>query len=147
MIVRSAVSCDTCKLIHVVRMGMGQENHQSHRFPCRGCGEEIGVDLKVDYANVSYEVIADSNCTLAQEAINSPIVNLDPNFLVPAEFQGKDRVFPRLHQGRALANAAIAAGAEPKAIRIGDPDLEHRAVRLNLKSSQISSGVIQGKRR
>ncbi|MCA3562574.1 MAG: DNA mismatch endonuclease Vsr [Aestuariivirga sp.] len=32
-------------------------------------------------------------------------------------------------------------------IVVWECDLEHRVVRLNLKSSQISSGVIQGKRR
>ncbi len=49
--------------------------------------------------------------------------------------------------GAGLLGGAFLNPAFLAALPITSPRLEHRAVRLNLKSSQISSGVIQGKRR
>src|SRR5580698_4007732 len=93
MIVRSAITCNTCGKLHVVRIGMGQEEHQSHRFPCRGCGEDIGVGLQVDYANVNAWPVAELNCALAQEDVGADIVNLDANFVIPISDQGQDMAF------------------------------------------------------
>jgi predicted RNA-binding Zn-ribbon protein involved in translation (DUF1610 family) len=49
MIVRSSFKCATCGQVHTVRIGMGQETRQTHRFPCVNCGEDMVVALNVDY--------------------------------------------------------------------------------------------------
>ena len=129
MIIRSAVTCDTCGRLHVVRIGMGQEEHQSHHFPCRGCGEDIGVGLQVDYANVSAWPLAEMNCTLAEETVGAEIVNLDANFLIPVADQGRDMTFSRLNQMHALAEKAVAGGMKPTKLDMDDPQLNHRPLR------------------
>ena len=126
MIIRSAFTCDTCGKLHVVRIGMGQEEHQSHRFPCRACGEDIGVGLNVDYVNVTARAVPEHNCTLAQEEQGAEIVNLDANFLIPAEERGLDRVFPRIQQMHALVKRAIEAGAKPSEVDLAEPKLNQR---------------------
>ena len=40
MIVRYSFKCLTCDQPHTVRIGVGNEDYQSHRFPCQGCGED-----------------------------------------------------------------------------------------------------------
>jgi hypothetical protein len=124
MIVRSAIICNTCGKPHVIRIGMGQEEHQSHRFPCRGCGEDIGVGLQVDYANVGAWPLAELNCTLAEEKAGAEIVNLDPNFVIPVADQGRDMTFSRLNQMRALVKKAIDRGVD-----LNDPKLHERPLR------------------
>lgn len=129
MIIRAAITCETCGKLHVVRIGMGQEEHQSHRFPCRGCGEDIGVGLQVDYANVNAWPLAELNCALAKEEAGAEIVNLDANFLIPVADAGRDMAFPRLEQLHVLAKRAVAAGVEPRRIDLDDPKLHQRPFR------------------
>ena len=58
MIIRDALRRETCGKPHVVRIGMGQEESQRHRFPCRNCGEDIAVTLMVDYKNTRSWVVS-----------------------------------------------------------------------------------------
>ena len=58
MIIRDALRCETCGKPHVVRIGMGQEESQQHRFPCRNCGEDIAVTRMVDYKNTRSWVVS-----------------------------------------------------------------------------------------
>ena len=106
--VRSAFACDTCGKAHTVRVGVGTEKHHPFRFPCRGCGEEIGVGLRT--AAPSAWVEAESNCTSCEEQPDAPVVILDAAFPVPASMQGQDRVFPRLHQMVAMVRQAESEG-------------------------------------
>ena len=48
MIIRTYFRCSTCQNPHVVRIGVGLEEYQSHKFPCRNCGEDMIVALRVD---------------------------------------------------------------------------------------------------
>ncbi len=108
MMVRSAFACDTCGQAHTIRVGVGTEKHHPFRFPCKGCGEEIGVGLRT--AAPSAWVEAETNCTACEEQPGAPVVMLDAAFPIPAEMQGQDRVFPRLHQMAAMVRQAEAEG-------------------------------------
>ena len=81
MIVRSYLQCETCDAPHMVRVGLGQEPRQTHRFPCRQCGEEICIALVAEAPNAWVE--HDENCIPSVPVTNAPIVNLDGNFLIP----------------------------------------------------------------
>jgi hypothetical protein len=104
MIIRDSLRCETCDTPHIVRIGMGQEERQEHRFPCRTCGEDIAVALVVDYENTRSQVVFIENAAYAPEEAGAAVVNLDANFLIPDDLQGVDGVFPRFDQVRALAN-------------------------------------------
>lgn len=106
MIIRSSLACETCGAPHVVRIGMGQEERQSHRFACRGCGEDIVVVLEVDYARLGWRTILEENAAPCEELEGSHIVNVDANFPIPEDQQGVDLAFPRLGQMHKMAKAA-----------------------------------------
>ena len=108
MIVRAALACATCDAPHTVRIGMGQEEKQLHKFSCRKCGEEIVVGLEVDYKNIRHRVLYEENANPIREVDGAPIVNLDANFLIPEGEQGRDRVFPRITQAQQLLDASPA---------------------------------------
>src|SRR5687768_15348167 len=103
MIVRSSFKCLTCGQVHTVRIGMGQEDHQSHRFPCMGCGEEIVIGMHVDRAKRGWRTEAIENAEHAAEEPGAPIMNVDANFIVPEEERHKDFAFPRLSQMQRMA--------------------------------------------
>ena len=129
MIVRSAITCDTCGRLHVVRIGMGQETHQSHRFACRGCGEEIGIGLEVDYVNIAHRTVIESNCSFAEEKPGADIVNLDASFVIPADQQGQDFAFPRLQQMQSMLEKAESDGVKFSSIHVDDPKILQRPFR------------------
>lgn len=108
MIVRSAFKCMTCDQPHVVRIGMGQEEYQSHRFPCRGCGEEMVVALHVDYKNIGHRIEAVENAeVMERETPDALIVNVHANFVIPEAERFTDRSFPHLDQMHDELTAAI----------------------------------------
>lgn len=111
MIVRSAWQCETCSQPHTVRIGLGQEPSQTHRFPCRQCGEEMVLRLDADAATLRTDVTGLENATEIDEAHAAPVVNLDGNFLMPASEQGQDRSFFRMGQFRKIIDAAEARGS------------------------------------
>jgi hypothetical protein len=96
MIVRYALKCETCEHPHTVRIGLGQDSSQTHKFPCRGCGEEIVVRVDLDQLNAGYRIVCIENCEPIVEVQSASIVYVDPNFPIPPHEQGKDRIFPRL---------------------------------------------------
>lgn len=109
MIVRGALRCEVCGQAHIVRIGMGQEERQRHRFRCRGCDEVIEVGLNVDYQKISANIHFGENALEMQEPVDgAAILNLDANFPIPAELQGKDGVFPRLLLQRKIFDHVIA---------------------------------------
>lgn len=113
MIIRDALRCETCGKLHVVRIGMGQEESQQHRFPCRNCGEDIAVTLMVDYENTQSWVVVDENAVQDLEEAGAEIVNLDANFLIPSHLQGADLVSPRFEQIRDLARSIDKSAPQP----------------------------------
>lgn len=98
MIVRSSFKCATCGQVHTVRIGMGQETRQTHRFPCVNCGEDMVVALNVDYQAIAHWTEAVENAELADEVPGAPIMNVDANFIVPENERHVDQAFPRLTQ-------------------------------------------------
>jgi hypothetical protein len=129
MIVRYTLKCETCNQPHTVRIGMGQELTQSHKFPCRSCHENITVQMNIDNINISWAVECIENCVPADPAVDAPIVNVDANFLIAPEDQGRDGVFPRLKQMKALIKKAIESGAVFDPSTISEQDRNTRPYR------------------
>lgn len=66
------------------------------------------VGLNVDYTNISCVVVYGANAVEADPCVEGDVVNLDANFLIPDEDQGKDFAFPRLEQGAAMVKKLVA---------------------------------------
>lgn len=111
MIVRSSFKCATCGQVHTVRIGMGQETRQTHRFPCVNCGEDIVVALNVDYQAIAHWTEAVENAELIDEVPAAPIVNVDANFIVPENERHVDFAFPRLAQLQERSEVAEKYGS------------------------------------
>lgn len=113
MIVRQPISCAECGAVHVTRIGAGRSEHQSHRFACRGCGEEIGVGLELRPREGAWRVVLEENAEFADHPVDGEdhvIVNLEADFLIPADQQGLDRVFPQMEQQHAILARAMETG-------------------------------------
>lgn len=111
MIVRSSFKCATCGQVHTVRIGMGQETRQTHRFPCVKCGEDMEVALNVDYEKIAHWTEAVDNAERAEEEQGAPIVNVDANFVVPETERHLDLAFHRLTQLLTMADVAEKHGS------------------------------------
>src|SRR4030088_1959805 len=98
MIVRTSFKCATCGQVHTVRIGLGQETYQSHRFPCMGCGEDMVVAAHIKPEEGAYKIEAVENAEFAAEKLGAPIMNVDTNFVVPEAERHQDFAFPRLTQ-------------------------------------------------
>ena len=129
MIVRFPIKCLTCEKPHTVRIGMGQEEHQNHRFHCRGCDEFIELRMEVNYKELSHRVVCIENCEPIAEVLGAPIVNVDANFLIPEEQQGVDRVFPRLNQMQQIFSSAEKAGSLVNLSKLSDEQIKSRPFR------------------
>jgi hypothetical protein len=108
---------------------MGQEESQRHSFPCRKCGEKIVVRMDVDYQAISTRVTCEENSELCLEDTKSPIVNLDANFLIPEEDQGRDGVFFRMNKVRQNVQVAQDNGLLIDAGRLLPEQLSKRPFR------------------
>jgi hypothetical protein len=111
MIVRSPFKCGTCGQIPTVRIGMGQETRQTHRFPCSKCGEDMVVALNVDYQTIAYWTEGIENAALSDAATDAPIVNVEANFVVPEGERHVDFAFPRLQQLHGMNELAVKHGS------------------------------------
>jgi hypothetical protein len=110
MIYRYALKCETCEQQHTVRIGLGSDSSQTHKFPCRGCNEEIALRVDLDHARRGWRVVCVENCKPVLEIAGAPIVNVDANFLIPADQQGVDMGSWRFGQMRAMYEAARREG-------------------------------------
>lgn len=108
---------------------MGQEEYQSHRFPCQGCGEDMVIGMHVDYQKSGWRIEAVENAEQTLETKDAPIVNVDANFIIPEDQRHKDGAFPRLDQMGAMFVAAEKAGALVPASAIPANMAEHRPFR------------------
>ena len=116
MIVRSTFECLTCDQAHTVRIGIGQEAFQTHRFPCLNCGEDLVVGLRVNYKEITAIPEAVENCKHVPAVVDAPIVNVDANFIIPQSERHKDRAFPRIQQQL----DSLEAAAKARAITVGE---------------------------
>jgi hypothetical protein len=71
MIVRYALKCETCEQPHTVRIGMGLDSSQTHKFPCCGCSEEIV--LRMDVAKHDWRIVCEENCEPILEVAGAPV--------------------------------------------------------------------------
>ena len=76
MIIRQYGQCEECCQVHVLRIGVGSEPDQSHRFACVNCGEEMGLELKTGTGTVW-----GPNARAAEPDDTAPIINLHPSFV------------------------------------------------------------------
>jgi hypothetical protein len=129
MIVRYALKCATCEQPHTIRIGMGQDSSQTHKFPCRRCSEDIVLRMDLDYAKLGWEVVCVENCQPIVEVVGAPIVNVNANFLVPPDQHGVDMVFPHFGQMRAMYEAAERAGSLVDMSTVPTTDWSHRPYR------------------
>ena len=107
MIIRSYFKCETCEHPHLVRIGMGQEEYQTHKFPCHGCGEPMTVALRVDYENLGAMPEAVENATLASDLEGATTQNVHANFVIPEGQQNIDGVFPHLPMMKDMLETAL----------------------------------------
>lgn len=129
MIIRSAFSCLTCNQKHVVRIGMGQEEKQIHKFACLGCGEDMTIQLITDYVNIRAWAEAVENAVITDEENGIPIVNLEANFLIPENQRNSDHAFPRMKQMHEMAKAAEARGLDFSRLPLGGESRLYRPYR------------------
>lgn len=47
MVIREYAQCEECEQVHVLRIGIGAEPDQAHRFACVHCGEDMNFELKI----------------------------------------------------------------------------------------------------
>lgn len=128
MIVRYCISCVTCGCHHTLRINVGRNPYQEHNFGCWHCGEPIKIGMKVDYKNLSTQQLPVLNCVPSDE--EGVIVNLHPELMVPGDLQGKDFVFPSLH--------------EMSRIRQEDPTFYADIVPTSPSVEEINTGLEKG---
>jgi hypothetical protein len=104
VIVREYASCEECGTAHVLRVGMGNEPVQEHRFACTGCGQEMGIRL-VDGEGWSFG----PNAVKSEWNDDAPIINLHPSFVFSKDEIGSAHAFPSLELGARMINAVMDA--------------------------------------
>jgi hypothetical protein len=129
MIVRYALKCGTCEKAHTVRIGMGHDATQVHRFPCRECGEEIVIRMDLDHSRFAWKVECVENCEPIDEVAGAEIVNVDANFVIPPEQQGVDRTFPRFAYMQEMYEASRRAKPSRATALVPDIDYNFRPYR------------------
>lgn len=131
MIVRYALKCETCGKPHTVRIGMGHDASQIHKFPCRECGEEIVLRMDLDHEQLSWRVVCVENCEPIDEVVGASIVYVDAIFAISPEQQGEDRIFPRFDHMDAMREAAKRARPSPLAdpVPLSDQNRNRRPYR------------------
>ncbi len=98
MVIRYFCRCVTCGAAHTLRISVGHNPYQEHTFSCGECGEDMAVGMIIDIENVTTTVEPKNNCEEGQE--EGIVVNLHPEFTVPADQVHTDRVFPWMEHTR-----------------------------------------------
>lgn len=104
MIVQSAFKCLTCKQPHTVRISLGHGAHQTHRFTCQQCGEDMEIEMHLDQERAGWRTEVGENAERIEEVEDAPIVNADASFMVPIAERHQDGIMPRHRQMWALSN-------------------------------------------
>ena len=129
MIYRYALKCKTCEQPHTVRIGLGLDSSQTHKFPCRSCDEEIVLRMDIDQVKHGWRVECVDNCEPILEIVGAPIVNVDANFLIPADRQGMDVAFWRFDQIEAMYEASKRVMPSRVCVTVSPTDPSHRPYR------------------
>jgi hypothetical protein len=77
---------------------------------CHGCQESMKIGMKVDYESIATETLGLENAEQCAEKANAPVVNVDPDFTVPAGMTNQDLSFHRMGQMQELLDAAKERG-------------------------------------
>lgn len=94
MVVRYYCCCLTCGHAHTLRIAMGHGPTQHHTFQCGGCAQDMTIDVIQRPEITSCDITCSVNCEAGtQEGL---IVNLHPDFPIPADQLHMDRAFPWL---------------------------------------------------
>ena len=90
MINRRMIRCVSCGSLAVTRTGIGHGAKQIHKFPCPGCGVEIGFVLNLDQEAVKFDYEDPTNASwddAAEEAESTPTVLFYPELMIPKGLQ------------------------------------------------------------
>ncbi len=101
MIIREYIKCETCDHNHTLRIGMGQEQHQEHSFPCNNCGENITIALGVDFEDANAGLVLIDNAIKVKPNDTGSIKSLDASALIDPD-SDKDHLEQRLTQARQM---------------------------------------------
>lgn len=99
MIIRILIACQTCGHNYTLRIGMGLDATQLHRFPCKECGEDIGIRIEVNKETFKQHIIFEHNAVPSQ--LEGTIVCLDANFVISNESE-EDFLVQRLKQTKKM---------------------------------------------
>lgn len=105
MIYGEFVSCDECGTVHRVRIGIGTEPVQAHRFACAVCKQEMGVVVEFG-EGVSFG----PNATVSEPVDDAPTINLHASFVFPKGARDDPRAFASIEFSRQLLVAAKERG-------------------------------------
>ena len=72
MIVRYPLKCETCGQPHTVRIGLGLDSSQVHKFSCSHCYEEIVLRMDLDHVKHGWRVVCIENCKPISEIAYAP---------------------------------------------------------------------------
>lgn len=104
MVIREYAQCEECAQVHVLRIGVGAEPVQAHRFACFNCGEEMSFELKLGPGSVW-----GANTRKAEPDDTAPIINLHPSFVFSKDELHSPLAFPSLQMGRQMMDALLAS--------------------------------------
>ncbi|MEH2482130.1 hypothetical protein V1282_005487 [Nitrobacteraceae bacterium AZCC 2146] len=106
MIVRQSVRCTICSHDHTLRIAIGSGKTQAHSFACVNCEQKLSIYFEKNYGDASFHGHQFENCEPSGR--EGTIVNLHPDFVIPADKVHKDKHFQsietiqRLHRTGAL---------------------------------------------
>lgn len=90
MINRRMIRCVSCDSLTIKRTGIGHGTKQIHKFPCPGCGIEIGFVLNLDQEAVKVDYEEPTNGSwddAAEETEAIPTVLFYPELMIPKGLQ------------------------------------------------------------
>jgi transcription elongation factor Elf1 len=94
MTIREKIKCSICEQDYLLRISLGHSETQIHTFECKECGNNISVEVIINFENINWQINYKENSnrthfkdTLFEEENQKYIVmNLHPELLVPNEF-------------------------------------------------------------
>ena len=84
------IRCISCDSLTITRTGIGHGTKQIHKFPCPGCGIEIGFVLNLDQEAVKFDYEKPTNASwddAAEETEAIPTVLFYPELMIPKGLQ------------------------------------------------------------
>jgi hypothetical protein len=95
------VKCLTCKGTVRIRAGLGHDKNQPHEFSCPHCAASLSFRMLLNQEKVTHKVVDLKNMRMMKtprKDFQAIVVNLHPDFVVPAEYSHDPYYFPFVHQ-------------------------------------------------